>query len=539
MILLLLLAATPGSVVNTRHNLSSSGPGPVRSVAETEVCVFCHAAHTPDATEALWNHETSSQVQYQPYQSPTLGTRPGQPDGASILCLSCHDGTIAVGALRNRAEPVQMHGTEQGGRLRADAASNLGLDLSGTHPISVAYDDALSGQQPGTALRLRSLGGESTGYLDKAGRVQCTSCHDPHVDPAAEGAELPPFWRGDSHQEVCQTCHVAPLVEPAHADPRLLPLGCGSCHVGHGLGGERLLEAREEDACYACHGGAEAARAATTAGRMSREARPTLVEPLFDLPSHHPVSESRWEHEAGEELETAGANAPRHVECVDCHAVHGTERPKVEDALRPGGRRGLAILGSAAEFEVCYQCHGENANLPYGETDKRAEFDPTNQSYHPVELPAGRRSPSLRSPWQSGDMLRCTDCHSAEEGSPSGPHGSDNDWILRLPYTVRDGADEGERSYALCYDCHSRAVLLRDESFAGHSQHVVSEKISCYACHDSHGSPDAPGLVRFGKDARYDSVRPSSTGQLAYEAETGRCWVSCHGRDHDGEAYGR
>ena len=55
--LVLLLAAPPGladSIVNSKHNLSASGPGVVKAVAEPEICIFCHTPHnsTPDAP--LW-----------------------------------------------------------------------------------------------------------------------------------------------------------------------------------------------------------------------------------------------------------------------------------------------------------------------------------------------------------------------------------------------------------------------------------------------------------------------------------------------------
>ena len=35
----------PNSIINSKHNLSTSGHGTVRSSTESEVCVFCHAPH--------------------------------------------------------------------------------------------------------------------------------------------------------------------------------------------------------------------------------------------------------------------------------------------------------------------------------------------------------------------------------------------------------------------------------------------------------------------------------------------------------------
>jgi len=33
------------SIVNSKHNLSVSGPGTVKASAEPEICIFCHTPH--------------------------------------------------------------------------------------------------------------------------------------------------------------------------------------------------------------------------------------------------------------------------------------------------------------------------------------------------------------------------------------------------------------------------------------------------------------------------------------------------------------
>ena len=135
--------------------------------------------------------------------------------------------------------------------------------------------------------------------------------------------------------------------------------------------------------------------------------------------------------------------------------------------------------------------------------------------------------------------MSCSDCHTNEDPDrPQGPHGSRFPWILKAAYTVVDGEPESVRTYELCYSCHSRTTILSDQTFAGHAQHVVTERSSCYACHDSHGSAEDPGLVRFGKDIRYTDVRPAKSGRLEYDEETGACWLTCHDVEHDALGYG-
>ena len=101
--------------MRTVHNLSVSGPGEVRALTETEVCKFCHVPHNAVVPEPLWGHALS---RVPSYAVPEL--RRGrvvvpapQPDGASRLCLSCHDGTVALGDLGPRRRVVPMAGAQR------------------------------------------------------------------------------------------------------------------------------------------------------------------------------------------------------------------------------------------------------------------------------------------------------------------------------------------------------------------------------------------------------------------------------------------
>jgi len=102
------LTQTTSDIVNTKHNLSVSGPGTVRASSETRICVFCHTPHNATPSSPLWNKDIQPQV-YTVYTSPTLRAGPlPQPTGPTKLCLSCHDGTIAMGAVVNPAGGITM-----------------------------------------------------------------------------------------------------------------------------------------------------------------------------------------------------------------------------------------------------------------------------------------------------------------------------------------------------------------------------------------------------------------------------------------------
>lgn len=208
-------------VVNTKHNLSVKGPGTIKAVRETDICVFCHTPHNASPAYPLWNHQLSAVENYINYWSPTLKSYPSAGaappiDGFSKLCLSCHDGTIALGALVNRAEDIEMvtiPGIVQSGKLMPGAAAYLGTDLSGGHPISIIYDAALVAIRNSDPL-LMPLNSPTSPlndpdvklYPTQGGMgVQCSSCHDPHGSKAPPTG--PPLWRKATYDDVCLVCH--------------------------------------------------------------------------------------------------------------------------------------------------------------------------------------------------------------------------------------------------------------------------------------------------------------------------------------------
>ena len=94
------LSAQPVSdVASTSHNFSISGSGTVTATSESQICVFCHTPHQATAipNSPLWNRQVSGAT-YTPYTSNSIDANDiaATPGGSSKLCLSCHDGTIAI-----------------------------------------------------------------------------------------------------------------------------------------------------------------------------------------------------------------------------------------------------------------------------------------------------------------------------------------------------------------------------------------------------------------------------------------------------------
>lgn len=199
-------APAPADLPNTRHNLSVTGPGPLKAKSEQRICVFCHTPHSARAQSPLWNRRDAGRV-YVRYWSPTLDAyRPGSAppvNGSTRLCMSCHDGTVALGKVL-QGGPIRMRpGAEHVGR------GSGRVDLSGSHPVSFRVTPALVLKNNARDTPLRSVTAMRTDpdvHLDAHDRMQCTTCHDPHKNRYEHSSGVP-FYRKPTWGAVCTVCH--------------------------------------------------------------------------------------------------------------------------------------------------------------------------------------------------------------------------------------------------------------------------------------------------------------------------------------------
>lgn len=546
------------SVLNSPHNLSASGGHGKHNIAfaeEQRVCIFCHAPHNTSTAGPLWGRGLASESGYIPYDSSTLkaNPKPDKPTGASRLCLSCHDGTIALGQFVGSSitsktfMPVDSNPTSN---------SNLSTDLSNSHPISFAYTDTLASAQ-GELAYPAALPPQ---VKLEHGVLQCTACHDPHnyefrnflvLDNNASGSPL------------CVACHKNngwPTSSHNPATNPALASGCMGCHYVHSAPEPaRLLQyKKEEDNCLTnCHN--------SSSGVAQN------VKQLFDPSLHrHPVDLTTGVHDENEQLPAR----TYHVECVDCHNPHQANASKIPLASPPdlnGPLAGVRIGGPNAgiatkEYQICFKCHaGSNANKFAGvseipsnrviqEPDQWKRFNATNPSFHPVMSQSRVGNSSLLTPLQSTMiMVYCSDCHNSDQSvraggnGPSGPHGSRWEHILMARYDMPPVSTTPPGAYAaglydLCFRCHSEPFIMGTASGfsnAGvneHAKHVRDRGTPCYVCHDPHGvsSISIPAattlnnahLINFNRDYTVSAAIPNPTYQ-SFGAQRG-CTVSCH-----------
>ena len=529
-------------VDKTVHNLAVRLNA--KSDERVDSCIFCHTPHNGNPSKALWNRALSGNS-YKLYESPTLEAILDQPTGSSRLCLSCHDGTIALEDLRVKPK---------GGRFALGyvaGKSSLSTDLSDDHPVSFLYNSALA-QRQGELADPALLAPNIT--LDRTGQLQCTSCHDPHED------RTPKFLVTENKfSQLCVGCHqMKGWPFSVHAtstatwkgvgrnpwgDSDLQTVGengCGNCHRVHSAGRPQWLLnfGEEKKNCLVCHSGSGSSK------DMERE---------FKKFSAHPIEQTAWVHRPKEEPGLMG----RHVTCSDCHNPHAAGSASDNPDPLPAALRGAQGINASGtktaqvsyEYEVCFACHGVTDQSKAAVirkdhvTNARVEFNPGNRSSHPVVAPGTNPAAAdMEAGYTSSSMIQCSDCHSSDNRAVRGPHGSRYEPILEREYQLQDPSPDSYQAYALCYKCHNRTSILSDRNGFPHRLHVVDAKASCATCHDAHGSRNSAYLINFMVRTKtgYPVVSPSKTGRLEFQdlgQGKGQCSLSCHGRDHDPEVY--
>lgn len=478
------------------HDLSPGSGSPISGQLSGS-CLYCHAPHSGIGGQTpLWNQKLSSQV-YTPYSSstdPDTGTTQPPPGSQSALCLSCHDGTVAPGQTQAYGK-IATTGSMKAGDV-------FGANLQGSHPTSLALPLVDS---PDLVASLVSQGktADPTGAVKLIkGNVECTSCHNPHVqaiDPVSRNFLV----RDSSNGQLCFACHdpnrvttgqINPLVQwatSAHAvasntlamQPATVAgsyatvaqNACISCHAPHNAPGQaRLLRGVNEVDCIACHGG----------GTNISPALPNVFAEFAK--TGHPFPSGMNQHDA---KEAVLLNQNRHATCVDCHNAHSSNQvltftppPTIRGSQNGvagiSASDGVTVVAPAVnQYENCLRCHGASTGKVtspvFGYLPVRvvSTGDPLNvvpqfalsaTSSHPVTHDGNSTlsQPSLRPAMMNldgvtqgrsvGVRIFCTDCHNSDDNrefggsGPNGPHGSKFTHILERRYETSQATTPGQ-----------------------------------------------------------------------------------------------
>jgi len=592
-----LLAQISSDVIGI-HDLSPGSKSPITG-ARPGSCSYCHAPHSGLATGmSLWN-QTQTKATYQVYTSTTYHQTGQQPvlGSDSNLCLSCHDGTVAVG---NTIVSGQI--TMTGSMNTQDV---LGTNLQSSHPFSLQLPikDAID-----LIASLASQGktGDPTGAVKLInGNIECTSCHNAHVQ-AIDTLSQNFLVRDSSKAQMCLACHdpnrtitnqVNPLAgwsTSTHAlTTNKVALGvnlgsygtvasnaCISCHTSHNaLGPARLLHGPNEQDCAGCHNG----------GTNLTPAIPNVFAEFSKV--GHPFPAGNNTHDAAEGVLL---NNNRHATCADCHNGHGSQQvttfpPPPAIRVSQNGVAGISasdgvtiVNPSVNQYENCLRCHGNSigkvSNPIFGYLPLRAvsasdplnvipQFAATATSSHPV---THSRSSSLPQPSllltmldenggttngrAMGTQIFCTDCHNSDDNrefggvGPNGPHGSTHTHILERDYEFSQAPGPGQLitnlfpnpdlsikgPYAMCGKCHDLNNVVSNASWTQHGSHI-NTGFSCSVCHTAHGMGARSGTISGERLVNFDInvVAPNSGTPVSYSRTTNSCVLVCHNTAHN------
>jgi predicted CXXCH cytochrome family protein len=599
--MLLMLAAVSalaqtGDVLGS-HDLSMSGGSHIKG-SMSGACLYCHVPHSgPSKGGPLWGQTLSTQI-YSTYVSDTAENTTTQPvlGADSSLCLSCHDGTVAVGQVVPYG-PYTMQGKW----------NTLGYKLEGSHPFSLK----LPIKDASTLVASLAANGKTadqTGAIKLIkGNIECTSCHEPH-NAYIDKQSLNFLALKNAGGAICLSCHDTgartvdghdnplnawPTSAHAQAGNLVNPqagiggytnvkdFACQSCHSSHDANGAvELLRQSNEQTCIVCHNGGQ---------NLSPAAPNVFVE--FGKQVQHPFTTGNGMHDPGEPVLL---NQSRHATCADCHNAHSAQ-PVQSFPLPPNirvsqgaiagisGVDGTTIVKPAInQYENCLRCHGtstgKTTNQPvYGylpvwvvsapdPLNVIPQFSLTATSDHPVfhDRKSPFAQPSLRPNMMNFDGLTpgramgirilCTDCHNSDDNrefgmqGANGPHGSRWSHILERRYEYSQAAVPGgtvtnlfpspdlgpNGPYALCAKCHDLQQVLNNTSFTEHARHVSKDGFSCSTCHTSHGMGATSGSISGERMVNFDAnvVGQNQAAPISYSRARNSCTLTCHNKAH-------
>jgi predicted CXXCH cytochrome family protein len=477
------------------HSLGPGSTSPITG-ARPDACAYCHAPHS-GSTRGLWNQKLTTQT-YTVYASDTEKNSGRQPKLGhdSNECLSCHDGTVAVGDTVAYGQ-VTMRGA-------MNAPDVFGSNMQPSHPFSLAMPLKDNVDLVASLVASHKTADPTGAVKLIGGNVECTSCHNPHVQ-AKDLVSLNFLVRDSSSGQMCLACHdptrqisgqVNPLADwstSAHAlsagtiSPKaglgsyttVAGAACITCHTPHNAGaGARLLRAQNETDCLTCHNGGSSVSPMAAYANLAPEYAVGKIG--------HPFPTSTNPHD---EAESTLLNNNRHATCVDCHSGHGSEQVGVfplpplirvsqKDAAGISASDGVSVLSPAInQYESCLRCHGTSSGKQvqtmFGYFPVRAvsagdplnlisQFAITATSSHPVmhtsssALPQQSLLPNMLNQDGAtqgramGTQILCTDCHNSDDNrefggaGPNGPHGSKWTHILERRYEFSQTPTPGQ-----------------------------------------------------------------------------------------------
>jgi len=191
-------AGANAQITGSAHDFSNAG------WSRGQICLPCHTPHNVNEVEIngfasgpLWNHALPAESQlYTLYDTVDPALRNDALDVNSILCMGCHDGTVALDSFGGRTGVQFINGSEL-----------IGTDLSNDHPVGATAIYPIGSNSfkdpttwPSGMGKLKSMLVNSV--EEKV--VGCSTCHTVHN----KGNNEFMLRLNNSGSTLCLACHV-------------------------------------------------------------------------------------------------------------------------------------------------------------------------------------------------------------------------------------------------------------------------------------------------------------------------------------------
>lgn len=480
-------------------------------------------------------------------KSPTLLTKNSFQAADKLMCLSCHDGSMADDRLTflgfdHFSHPVDKEvpedfkmpegfplkdgklycgtchtpHTETGSEKKLDYTfmrkpnvnsalciechkDNAEHDLN--HPLLEETEGKLSLDE---SLRIRKLGGKVT----ISGEVQCESCHSSHKGRAKKA-----LIEGFEKSQLCILCHKENLNSKKHPNWRNHPIHkkfpkgarvsffeskkavtesveCMTCHRVHKEENKHLVVAKEEKLCSLCH--VKERKVESTDHNIAGKSCKSCHVP------HKAKAPKLWgrkiPEEAFEYASLIGAKGKEDILCLSCHypqhKVNGKEVKTVGVLTHPTGKVvkekiELPLTGKRLSCITCHDPHHAYDDSPKGKFLRKERLELCYTCHkEEADVRKGPHGKVDERRWKKGDCAACHSVHNAKDG-----------YLSRVVYGEISPMEPPVDGFCLaCHDPEGMAEhKVKQSVFNEHpvgvrnpSEELPGKKISCATCHDPH-----------------------------------------------------
>lgn len=520
------VSSTSGDTAFKSGNYPGTGTTPLTDTAV--YCLSCHVDHDRfydgDAVDIRGSNLRSSIFSETAANSDYNTTSGG-------VCLGCH-GVIRLKDVNNQLSSANTSGADSSTYTPAIDPAAYGRSAHGVKADGTTLYEVVSAPF-----------GTSTTF-----QANCSKCHtDNRTEQFYDDASTAPTF--GLHWGPARRILAALGRSDAASDPYAEERFCYTCHSP---GGSPYKVAGNSGKDW--YGTSGVSVSASAEGVYTQFTNNNVVRRSHRVSNtwtgtHRPA----WQDETGNVSGVTKFTAAEHVECTDCHSPHAAGKVAVSGTKRANpatltsntinlttsplsGVWGVSYNAAAEwneptysvqttatlEYQLCLKCHsGFNSSYtPDGAANRSSgtfswssasasgarwtnvalEFNPANDSYHPVFAKAKRPiTQAMNAPWNTNrgnQTMYCSDCHMDSAASPiaMGPHGSATTRILRgnwNPTSTATGYTLGSLdANFLCSKCH---VLPGTNVVHARAAH---QSYACGVCHIAipHGGA-APRLL--------------------------------------------